>query len=55
MEPQSETVWRQGDKHRVPRICFVNKMDRVGADLAMSNSIKENWARCRSNSSPYWP
>ena len=34
VEPQSETVWRQADKYGVPRICFVNKMDRVGADLA---------------------
>jgi elongation factor G len=33
VEPQSETVWRQADKYRVPRICFVNKMDRVGANL----------------------
>jgi elongation factor G len=33
VEPQSETVWRQADKYRVPRICFVNKMDRVGADF----------------------
>jgi len=42
VEPQSETVWRQGDKHRVPRICFINKMDRVGADFVMSvNSIRE--------------
>jgi elongation factor G len=32
VEPQSETVWRQADKYGVPRICFVNKMDRVGAD-----------------------
>ena len=32
VEPQSETVWRQADKYRVPRLCFVNKMDRVGAD-----------------------
>ena len=32
VEPQSETVWRQADKYAVPRICFVNKMDRVGAD-----------------------
>src|SRR5438270_5968252 len=31
VEPQSETVWRQADKYRVPRICFVNKMDRMGA------------------------
>ena len=33
VEPQSETVWRQADKYVVPRICFVNKMDRVGADF----------------------
>jgi len=32
VEPQSETVWRQADRYHVPRICFVNKMDRVGAD-----------------------
>src|SRR6187431_2372101 len=36
VEPQSETVWRQADKYRVPRICFVNKMDRVGADFKMT-------------------
>ena len=33
VEPQSETVWRQADKYQVPRICFVNKMDRIGADF----------------------
>src|SRR5450432_3735208 len=33
VQPQSETVWRQADKYRVPRICFVNKMDRMGADF----------------------
>ena len=33
VEPQSETVWRQADTYQVPRICFVNKMDRVGADF----------------------
>ncbi|AHC73387.1 translation elongation factor G [Candidatus Endolissoclinum faulkneri L5] len=33
VEPQSETVWRQADKYSVPRICFVNKMDRIGADF----------------------
>ncbi len=36
VEPQSETVWRQADKYRVPRIAFMNKMDRVGADFYMS-------------------
>jgi elongation factor G len=42
VEPQSETVWRQADKYDVPRICFVNKMDRIGADFYMSvGTIKE--------------
>lgn len=42
VEPQSETVWKQADKYHVPRICFVNKLDRVGADFSMSvRSIKE--------------
>ena len=36
VQPQSETVWRQADKYRVPRICFINKMDRVGADFYRS-------------------
>ncbi len=41
VEPQSETVWRQADKYRVPRIAFVNKMDRTGADfLSVINQIK---------------
>ena len=33
VEPQSETVWRQADKYGVPRICFINKMDKTGADF----------------------
>jgi elongation factor G len=42
VEPQSETVWRQADKYKVPRIAFINKMDRVGADFIMSiNSMIE--------------
>ena len=36
VEPQSETVWRQADKYNVPRCCFVNKMDKMGADFYMS-------------------
>ena len=36
VQPQSETVWRQADKYRVPRICFINKMDRIGADFFRS-------------------
>lgn len=42
VEPQSETVWRQADKYNVPRICFVNKMDRMGADFYFCfKSIKD--------------
>ncbi|MEO6572520.1 MAG: elongation factor G [Polyangiaceae bacterium] len=42
VEPQTETVWRQADKFRVPRIVFVNKMDKIGADFEMNvNSIRE--------------
>jgi elongation factor G len=42
VEPQSETVWRQADKYHVPRICFVNKMDRMGADfLRCVETIKD--------------
>jgi elongation factor G len=42
VEPQSETVWRQADRYGVPRICFINKMDKAGADFAAAfRSIKE--------------
>src|SRR5476651_1406768 len=42
VQPQSETVWRQADKYKVPRIAFINKMDKVGADFDFSfNSILE--------------
>ncbi|WP_088289630.1 elongation factor G [Kineosporia sp. A_224] len=42
VEPQSETVWRQADKYNVPRICFVNKMDKLGADFYFTvRTIKE--------------
>ncbi len=37
VEPQSETVWRQADKYKVPRICFINKLDRTGADFYRAN------------------
>ena len=44
VEPQSETVWRQADKYNVPRIGYVNKMDRTGADfLAVCSQIKEHF------------
>jgi elongation factor G len=50
VEPQSETVWRQADKYKVPRICFVNKMDRVGADFFMS--VKSLHERLGANAVP---
>jgi elongation factor G len=42
VEPQTETVWRQANKYRVPRICFVNKMDRIGADFFRTVSMIED-------------
>jgi len=50
VEPQSETVWRQADKYRVPRIAFVNKMDRVGADFF--NAIQMMKDRLKANAVP---
>jgi elongation factor G len=47
VQPQSETVWRQGDKYRVPRICFINKMDRVGADFYRSVGTIVDRLKCR--------
>ncbi len=47
VQPQSETVWRQGDKYRVPRICFINKMDRVGADYYRSIDTIVDRLKCR--------
>ncbi len=45
VEPQSETVWRQANRYRVPRLCFVNKMDRIGVDFARAvTSIRERLA-----------
>ncbi len=47
VEPQTETVWRQADRYEVPRICFVNKMDRVGADFfAAVADIEERLGAC---------
>jgi elongation factor G len=50
VEPQSETVWRQADKYRVPRIAFVNKMDRVGADFG--NVVEMMTDRLGANALP---
>jgi elongation factor G len=54
VEPQTETVWRQATEYLVPRICFVNKMDKIGADFDYSvNTIKE---RLGANAVPIqWP
>jgi len=50
VEPQSETVWRQADKYGVPRICFVNKMDKMGADFEMS--VQTIYDRLTTKASP---
>ena len=46
VEPQTETVWRQANKYNVPRICFVNKMDRVGADFFRCVEMIKNRLEC---------
>ena len=50
VQPQSETVWRQADKYRVPRICFINKMDKVGADF--DHAVQTIVDRLRANPVP---
>jgi elongation factor G len=47
VQPQSETVWRQADKYAVPRICFINKMDRVGADFYHAIDTIVDRLKCR--------
>ncbi len=47
VEPQSETVWRQADKFHVPRICFINKLDRMGADF--EKSLESIWQKLSPN------
>jgi elongation factor G len=47
VQPQSETVWRQADKYGVPRICFINKMDRVGADFYHAIETIVDRLKCR--------
>ena len=46
VEPQTETVWRQANKYNVPRICFVNKMDRLGADFFRCVDMIEDRLNC---------
>src|ERR1700679_746749 len=46
VQPQSETVWRQADKYKVPRVCFINKMDRVGADFFRSVGTLVDRLKC---------
>ena len=48
VQPQSETVWRQADKYHVPRICFVNKMDRIGADLRRTVNMIDKLLRAKA-------
>ena len=50
VEPQSETVWRQADRYEVPRIAFINKMDRIGADFA--GAVEMMRARLGANAVP---
>jgi elongation factor G len=50
VEPQSETVWRQADKYKVPRIAFINKMDRTGADF--NNALQMMKERLKANAIP---
>ncbi len=47
VQPQSETVWRQADKYKVPRVCFINKMDRVGADFFRAVGTLVDRLQCR--------
>ncbi|HEU0139355.1 MAG TPA: elongation factor G [Bryobacteraceae bacterium] len=47
VQPQSETVWRQADKYQVPRICFINKMDRIGADFYRAVDTIVQRLKCR--------
>ena len=57
VEPQSETVWKQADKYSVPRIAFINKMDKMGADFEMSmDTIKKRlaWDKVVAIQYPIW-
>jgi elongation factor G len=56
VEPQSETVWHQADKYEVPRIVYINKMDRTGADFfnVLIDIEKKTWGKTHSSFSSYW-
>jgi elongation factor G len=60
VEPQTETVWRQANKYKVPRMCFVNKMDRIGADFyrtvdMVKTRLEANPPCCTCPSAPVAP
>ena len=52
VEPQSETVWRQADRYHVPRICFINKMDRAGANFAPLGRLDPRAPGCEPGADP---
>ncbi len=59
VEPQSETVWRQADKYNVPRVCFINKLDRTGASFERSYAsilerLNRNAVRMQKNTALNW-
>ena len=55
VEPQTETVWRQADKYGVPRICFINKMDRTGANFDQARADDPQPPRCPARRRPAAP
>ena len=60
VEPQTETVWRQANKYKVPRMCFVNKMDRIGANFyrtvdMVKSRLQATLPCCTSPSAPAAP
>ena len=55
VQPQSETVWRQANRYSVPRICYVNKMDRVGADYERTIAMISERLRANPSKVPHKP
>ena len=52
VEAQSETVWRQADRYHVPRICFINKMDRIGANFTRTIAMMKDRLQCQAAGYP---